>query len=131
MVVEEKKIRVVAVDDHRTFLDYVDRFLTDSGRCAVVGTCESGFEAIETVREQQPDVVLVDIRLKDGLALIPALHAAAPHARFIVVTVNEAKEYEDQALASGAETLVPKRHLVERLVPAIISTRGRQVKAVT
>ena len=62
----QQKIRVVVVDDQRLFRESVAGILSAESFISVVGIAADGLEAVELVRQLQPDVVLMDIEMEGG-----------------------------------------------------------------
>ena len=56
-------IRVLVVDDHELVRSGITRMLADNPDIDVIGQASSGEEAIDCVRENRPDIVLMDIRM--------------------------------------------------------------------
>jgi DNA-binding NarL/FixJ family response regulator len=104
--------RVVVADD-QTLVRAGFRLLVDSAPdLQVVGEAADGAEAVELVRRQRPDVVLMDIRMPvmDGLEAtrrIGALQETAT-ARILILTTFDLDEYVYQALRAGASGFVLK-----------------------
>jgi DNA-binding NarL/FixJ family response regulator len=87
----------------------------------IVGAAESGAEALRMFREFNPDVVLIDLRLRDttGFELIRDILALSPSARTIVLTSFEGDVDIERALAAGAKGYVVKGMVREELLEAI------------
>ena len=114
-------ISVLLVDDNPTFLRILKRFLGEEEGLLVVGTAESGEEALKKTRELQPQVILLDLAMPGmgGLNTIPRLRGVLPGVGIIVLTVLDANGYREAALAAGADDFVAKADLSTDLVPAI------------
>jgi DNA-binding NarL/FixJ family response regulator len=106
------RIRVVLADDQTLVRAGFRGLLDNSDDIAVVGEAGNGAEAVELVRRQRPDVVLMDIRMPglDGveatrrIAADPALAAV----RVLVLTTFEMDEYVLAALRAGASGFLLK-----------------------
>ena len=97
-------IRVVLVDDHAVVRSGLTQLLDASGDIAVVGTAADGAEALEVVRETQPDVVLMDLQMPgvDGVSATRALAEEQPSAAVVVLTSFSDSERIVAALDAGA-----------------------------
>ncbi|MDT0632231.1 response regulator [Rubrivirga litoralis] len=113
---------VLLVDDDATFLQHAARFLGQGGAVRVVGTARSADEGVALAQSVRPDVVVLDLSMPDtdGFAALPIFRAAAPGAAVVVVTTHEGSHYRTRALALGAAGFVPKRRLVDDLLPEIV-----------
>ncbi|MFF8385271.1 response regulator [Streptomyces kanasensis] len=94
----------------------------------VVGEAATGAEAVSVVREVEPDVVLMDVRMPevDGIRATEHLLATMPRPpRILVVTTFENDAYVYDALRAGAAGFLLKRAAAEELVAAVrVVARG-------
>ncbi len=111
-------IRVALADD-QTLVRAGFRMIVESQRdMAVAGEAADGREAVELVRRERPDVVLMDIRMPsmDG---IEATRQIAGASRVVILTTYELDEYVFDALAAGASAFLLKAAPPEDLIRAI------------
>jgi len=87
----------------------------------VVGTAEDGEQALERVRELEPDVVLMDLRMPEmeGAEAIAELRRIEPNIRILVLTNYEEDEYIFRALQAGAMGYLLKSTPQEEIVQAV------------
>ncbi|MBA8923771.1 DNA-binding NarL/FixJ family response regulator [Kutzneria viridogrisea] len=87
----------------------------------VIGQASTGLEAIDRTLVEQPDVVLLDLRMPgmDGLTAIPRLRRAAPKTRVIVLTTFDEDSNITAALQAGATGFLLKRSAAEELLHGI------------
>ncbi|MBZ0300909.1 MAG: response regulator transcription factor [Anaerolineae bacterium] len=113
-------IRIVIVDDHsivreglRSLLDGPDMFVVGEGTC--------GHEAIELAHTLQPDVMLLDIRMRngDGLECLSRICAASPHTNVIILTTYANPSYLTRAIQGGAAGFLSKETEPEEIERAI------------
>jgi len=105
-------IRVVVVDDQELIRAGFSALVGAAPDMEVVAEAGDGAAAIEAVRRERPDVVLIDIRMPgmDGIAATEAISAdpALADVRVIVLTTFEMDEYVVAALRAGASGFLGK-----------------------
>lgn len=140
----DAKIHILIVDDSVVVRTMLARMLTEHPAFAVVGQVDRAERAIDWLRHNRVDIVLLDIEMpdRDGLAALPDVIAAGRGARIVMVSSSTARgaSVTLRALAEGAADAVAKpgvgalgRHfaidLIERLLrigPADHHGRKRQ-----
>jgi DNA-binding NarL/FixJ family response regulator len=116
-----EKIRIVLADDHPIVLDGLRNLIRAEGDFELVGEAGSGLTALKIIREQRPDVAVLDISMPElnGIVLSRRLTADMPELKLLVLTLHEDRAYLNQALEAGVRGYVLKRSAVENLVQAI------------
>jgi DNA-binding NarL/FixJ family response regulator len=114
-------IRILIVDDHPLVGEGVSTMIGQSGYLTVIGICKTGASALEQIREQQPDVVLLDINLPDtdGLQLCSAIRSFNKTTRLIGLTSTNEAGIISSFLAAGGNGYLLKNMEREELVKAI------------
>ena len=112
--------RVVVADDQELVRSGLQLVLEARG-CEVVGTAGDGREAVEVVRQTEPDVVLMDIRMPvmDGIAATRELTSSGSPTRVLVLTTYDLDRYVYDALGAGAAGFLLKATPPDRLVEGI------------
>jgi DNA-binding NarL/FixJ family response regulator len=107
---------IVLVDDHPLTREGLAALLSGHG-FDVVGQAGDGREAIDLVRELQPDVVLLDLSMPelDGLEALPRLRAEAPACEVVVLTASGDEDNLLAAIRGGAAGYLLKTEAPERL----------------
>jgi DNA-binding NarL/FixJ family response regulator len=120
-------VRVLVVDDQKLFADALALFLSHEDGIEVVGTAESGQEAIDLALENAADVVLMDLFMPrmDGLEATKLLQSIRPETRVIVLSGLGEEEVAQQAREAGADGYLQKGRVHEQLVDAILAAVGR------
>ncbi|MFI6032724.1 response regulator [Streptomyces sp. NPDC051315] len=121
-------IRVLLADD-QALLRSAFRVLVDSEPdMEVVGEASDGAEAVRLAKEQQADVVLMDIRMPgtDGLAATRLISAdpALAQVRVVILTTFEVDDYVVRSLRAGASGFLGKGSEPEELLNAIRVAAG-------
>ena len=112
---------VLIVDDHpilRRGLAALIESESDLAVCGEAASCQAGLEAI---REHQPDLVIVDLELKEshGLDLVKALQSSHPEIPALVISMHNEAVYAERCLRAGARGYVSKQQLDETVLVAI------------
>jgi DNA-binding NarL/FixJ family response regulator len=112
------KIRVALADDQALVRAGFRMIVQSQPDMEVAGEAANGQEAIELVRREHPDVILMDIRMPrvDG---IEATRQIAGATRVVILTTYELDEYVFDALAAGASGFLLKAAPPEDLIRAI------------
>jgi DNA-binding NarL/FixJ family response regulator len=118
-----RKCKVLIADDNERARNGLRALLATRQEIEVVGEAGDGRQAVEMVREHQPDVVLMDAQMPhmDGLEATRQIKARWPEVRVVVVTMYASRQAE--ARAAGVDGFLRKGGPVEELLSAILSDR--------
>jgi len=117
-------IRILLVDDNKTFLTAVRNFLHTLPQVEVVGQAHDGKSALAMAKQTTPDLVLLDIVMPgmNGLEVASALKThTTPPPRIIFLSMHDSQSYRSVARDLGAHGYVGKGDFVVDLVPLIDS----------
>jgi DNA-binding NarL/FixJ family response regulator len=111
-------IQIVVADDHEVVRGGFAAMLGTQPDFAVVGTAADGAEAVRVCAAEQPDVVLMDVRMPvmDG---IEATRRLSGGPRVLILTTFDLDEYVFDALRAGASGFLLKDVTAERLFDAV------------
>lgn len=114
-------IRVLLADDQELIRESLSFVLNAQSDITMVGMATNGREAIEMVRREKPDVVLMDIRMPevDGVECTRLIKAAYPQMKVIILTTFDDDEYVFGALRYGASGYLLKGVSVAELANAV------------
>ena len=118
---QRSKARVLIVDDHPLVRDGLMRLINRQTDLVASGEAGTAQEARVRAEQDQPDLVILDLRLKhgDGLELIKMLKAQAPDVRLLVLSQYDEPIYVERALRAGASGYIDKQQAADRLLEAI------------
>lgn len=122
MMVQEKKIKILICDD--------DVFLCEGFRMQfelfdlidVVGMAHDSNECLQLVKECQPDVVLLDIRMESeeaGIRAVSRIKEDFPEIKIIMLTSYDDPAYVYDTIANGADDYCLKTMEIGKLVDKI------------
>ena len=119
-------IRVLLADDQALVRAGFRLILDLEDDMEVVGEAADGREAVSLVRELDPDVVLMDVRMPelDGIEATRRLTRGGSRARVLVLTTFDADEYVYEAMRAGASGFLLKDVPREQLVAGVRVVAG-------
>jgi DNA-binding NarL/FixJ family response regulator len=116
-------INVLIVDDHHVVRRGLAFFLNTQKEINVVGEASNGKEAVERVKELQPDVVLMDLVMPvmDGVEATKKIKELSPHTKILILTSFSDVDHVIPAIRAGASGYQLKDVEPDQLVQVIIS----------
>lgn len=116
-----KKIKVLIAEDHTIVRQGLSVLINRQPDMQVVSEAENGKEAIEKTKELRPDVVLMDIAMKNmnGVEATARIKKMAQEVKVLVLTMYDNEEYIFQILRSGASGYLLKDAAMTDLISAI------------
>lgn len=114
-------ITIVLVDDHQLMRAGIKQFLAYVDDCNVIGEASTGDEAIESIRNLKPNLVLLDLNIPGprGAVLIQKIVSDFAETKVLVLTMHNEATIARQAIKAGAKGYVKKDSAPEELLTAI------------
>ncbi|MBF0503568.1 MAG: response regulator transcription factor [Candidatus Omnitrophica bacterium] len=112
---------ILIVEDHKDFRQAVCNFLQVSHVDADILEASSGEEAVATVQENKPQIILMDFWLKgmNGVEAATQIKAILPECSIIMLTMFDIKDVEPLAGQGVIKEFINKSDLCDNLVPSI------------
>lgn len=109
------------VDDQRLMREGLKTILDLEAGIKVIELAENGQDAIEKISVNQPDIVLMDIRmpLMNGVECTAVIKDKYPHIKILILTTFDDDQYIIEGLRNGAEGYILKDLPSEKLISAI------------
>lgn len=110
---------ILIVDDEPSILQSLSGLLTDEG--FEVTTATNGYEGLQLIERETPDLVLLDIWMPgiDGLETLKEIKKTSPHVQVIMVTGHGTIETAVQATKLGAFDFIEKPLSIDKVIVAI------------
>ncbi|PID79165.1 DNA-binding response regulator [bacterium DOLZORAL124_64_63] len=128
MIVESPRrtTRLLIVDDHPLVRSGITSLIQIENDLEVCGEAEDQTTAMEKIAELQPDLVLVDISLKNsnGLNLLKAISQNHPKVMTLAVSMHDEYTYAVRCLKAGARGYIMKQEGTEKILEAIRCVLG-------
>jgi DNA-binding NarL/FixJ family response regulator len=103
------RVRLVVVDDHPIFRAGVIHTLKLTKRFDVVGEGSTADQAVRMAKEQEPDVVLLDISMPGGgLEAAATIARMCPKVRIVILTASELEDSVAASLQAGVQAYILK-----------------------
>ncbi len=114
-------VRVVLVDDHQMFREGTKFLLSQDPAIQVIGEAETVQDALRVIGETNPDIAVVDIRLKggSGIDLVKALRKEFPGVKSLALTAFDYDQYVKAMVKAGVRGYLLKDAPGEELLKAI------------
>ena len=121
MTPSNRRIRVIVADDSPTALAAICRYLDSEGLFEVAGTARDGEQLVAEAQRKIPDLVLSDVSMPrmTGLEAATVLRRTLPEVRILIVTQLNGLSLRDECLRCGADGLVEKSQMPEKLLEEV------------
>jgi DNA-binding NarL/FixJ family response regulator len=119
-------IRIVLADDHTIVREGLKQILAASPDFEIVGEASDGHQALSCVRENEFDVLILDMSMpgRSGIELIRQVHAEKPRLKILVLSMHEEHQYAVRAIRAGASGYLTKESASHQLAEAIRKVAG-------
>ena len=113
-------LRILVVDDYQVARRTIRSLLTWHS-LHVCGEAENGKEAVEKVKELNPDLVLLDINMPvmNGVQAAYEIRRISPSTKIIFFTIHDSPEAVAAGRTVGVDAFVPKAAAGTQLIPAV------------
>lgn len=117
----DQKHRILIVDDHPIFRHGLMQLISQEDDLMICGEAEDYHGAMKAVNTLSPDMIIVDITLKDmsGIGLIKEIHKYNKGIPMLVISMHDESLYAERAFRAGARGYVMKQEASESVVQAI------------
>ncbi|MDJ0691354.1 MAG: response regulator transcription factor [Xenococcaceae cyanobacterium MO_188.B32] len=114
-------IYVLVVDDQNLVRQALQMNLEAESDLEVVGSADSGVQALEQIDLLNPDVVILDLEMPgiDGFTTLQIINQRFPQTKVLVLSSHEDQEYLNQAIQAGAKGYLQKNTPAAELTTAI------------
>lgn len=114
-------INVFIIDDHPMVIEGIKALLNATDGITVIGSATDAFAAMDFLKSNNADVVLLDINLPEvsGLDLCPELKAKFPNIKILGLSTFKERSFISRMIAQGASGYVLKSASQEELIEAI------------
>ena len=117
----KEKTKIIIVDDHPIIRKGLSDLINQEKDLAVCGQAEDAHEGLQAIKTLNPDMVVVDISLKEtsGIELIKDIKTQYPHLPVLALSMHDESLYAERALRAGAKGYIMKAEATEKVITAI------------
>lgn len=121
VMTKANKTNVILTDDHHIVRHAIKTILESDSKFHISGEADNADQALDLVRANNPDILIIDIGLprRSGLDLINQARTASPKTKIIVLTMYEDEQKVRQALEYGASGYIIKDSLPRDILSAV------------
>lgn len=114
-------IRILIADDHTILREGLKQILAECGDMVVAGEADNGLDALKRVREEDWDVVVLDMSMpgKSGIELVKLIKSEKPKLPILILSMHKEDQYAVRTLKAGASGYLCKDSASAQLVSAI------------
>jgi len=118
---DEKIVRIVIADDHAFLREGIKKTIQDEIDMKIVGEASNANDALDIIRELNPDIVIMDISMpgKSGLDVLKDLKTLKKKSRILILSMHPEDRFAIRALKAGASGYLTKESAPDELVKAI------------
>ncbi len=117
----DDKIKVLVTDDQIELANEIKSVLETDERIQVTGVATDGFDALEQMQDNTPDVVLLDIRMPNmnGVVATQRIKSEYPNTKVVILTTFDDSDYILNAINNGASGYLLKDIGAGALIDAV------------
>ena len=125
----QRELRILLVEDSAPLQVRLVELLTHPGQMQVTGVADTEAGALELIKSQQFDVMVVDVELRQGSGISVVRRTRAgqeqpPFPLIIILTNYNLASVRERCLAAGADHFLDKMREFERLYPLIAASNS-------
>ena len=113
--------RIIVIDDHPIVSEGLKSLIRHEKDLVVCGHTENAYEAVSDIKKMKPDIIIVDISLKEmnGLELIKKIRINYPKGLILVLSMHDEKVYAERTLKAGVKGYLMKQQSAKSIITAI------------
>ena len=117
----ENQIRIALVDDHKLVRNGIKSLLEEEQDIEVIAEGSNGFEALEIVKNLNPDLLIIDVRMPEmnGIEAVGELNKRGAETKAIVLSMHDSEDYIIQSINAGASGYLLKDTDKKEFIKAI------------
>ena len=114
-------MKILIADDSPLLRERLKGLLKNFDSVSVVMEAENGAEALQLIREMDPDIAILDIRMPEmnGIEVLKKIREGGSRPKIIILTNYPYKQYRERCMAEGADYFFDKNQDIAELTEVI------------
>lgn len=114
-------MKAIIADDSPLLRDRLKGLLSKFENINIVGEAGNGTETLLLIRETDPDIAIIDIRMPEinGIEVLKIIRETGPRPKIIILTNYPYKQYRERCMAEGADYFFDKNQDIAELTEVI------------
>jgi two-component system, NarL family, nitrate/nitrite response regulator NarL len=119
----DERVRVLVADDHPVYREGIVRAINERPELELVGEAGDGREALDQIKELEPDVAVLDIRMPelDGTQVLAAIRRDSAQTEVLFLSAFMEPELAYRTVADGAKGYLSKSAARQEICDAIVT----------
>ena len=129
MNIKDRIKRITVVDDHPVVLEGLEQLINREDDLVVCATAGNAKDALEAVKKEQVDLVIVDMLLRDttGIQITIELKSRWPNLYILILSMSDDQHHVKGAFQAGARGYLTKDEISEKIILAIRCVLGGEI----
>jgi len=110
-------MKIVIADDSALWRDRIKSILIDINNVFVAGEAENGEDALQLIREKDPDLAIIDIRMPEmnGIEVLKKIRELKMKVKICILTSYPYPQYKKRCFEAGADYFLSKTEDFEEI----------------
>ncbi|MEE1007848.1 MAG: sporulation transcription factor Spo0A [Agathobacter sp.] len=126
-----RKVNVAIADDNELMLQLLEEIISEDKELELVGKAKDGVEALEIIKDKQPDIMLLDVVMPnlDGLGVLEKVRNDKDikiHPSFLMISAVGKEKITEEAFEMGADYYIMKPFDQENIIKQIKKAKIRK-----
>jgi DNA-binding NarL/FixJ family response regulator len=115
------KVKIYIIDDHPIMVQGLKELIHNQKDLKVIGSSEDWHVALEQVKKLQPDLIMLDVTLKEanGIEVLKNLKIHVPNIKVLMLSMHDENLYAMRSLKAGAHGYIMKQEAADKVLNAI------------
>lgn len=123
-------MKIVIADDSPLLRERVRSLVITEKNVEIVGEAENGIAALQLIKDRDPDLIILDIRIRElnGIEVLKRIKESGARVKVCILTNYPYPQYKERCLAEGADYFLDKNKDFEQIIAVIAELKQTHTK---